>query len=85
MVVAETPEEVAEAVHAYRADVLSDAFAQAPPERQPGRGADHREPPHLSAVEDRPELSPDAAAGARRALQSSSAAPPLRAGGRAQD
>ncbi|HEV3047653.1 MAG TPA: flagellar FlbD family protein [Solirubrobacteraceae bacterium] len=53
VVVAESPEEVAAAVHAYRADVLAEAFRR--------RGAvqrgsawlpPHREPPHLSAVDD---------------------------------
>ncbi len=36
VVVAETPQEVAAAVHAYRADVLGEAFRRRRPERQPG-------------------------------------------------
>jgi flagellar protein FlbD len=55
VVVAETPEEVAAAVHAYRASVLADAL-----KRRSGspRGAPlapvHRDAPRLSAVEDDP-------------------------------
>ena len=54
VVVAETPAEVAAAVHAYRADVLGDAFRR----RRARRAAvaapapSTRDPPHLSAVED---------------------------------
>lgn len=53
VVVKETPQEVAAAVHAYRADVLSDAFRRRRPERQPGV-APPRQPPRLTAVEDEP-------------------------------
>jgi flagellar protein FlbD len=53
VVVAETPHDVAAAVHDYRADVLSDAFRRRRPERPPGI-AGTREPPRLSAVEDKP-------------------------------
>ena len=53
VVVCETPEEVAEAVRVYRAEVLGDAMRRRRPERRPGgAAAGHREPPHLSAVED---------------------------------
>jgi uncharacterized protein YlzI (FlbEa/FlbD family) len=56
VVVAETPEEVAAAVHANRAAVLSDALrrrgAQRPP--TPGTSSPRREQPRLSAVEDTP-------------------------------
>jgi hypothetical protein len=51
--VAETPEEVAAAVHAHRAAVLSDALRRrsgAPRPASPGR----RDPTRLSAVEDAP-------------------------------
>ncbi len=58
VVVAESPEEVMAAVHAYRAAVLSDALRRRAPQRQttpppapaPARG----DPPRLSAVEDEP-------------------------------
>jgi uncharacterized protein YlzI (FlbEa/FlbD family) len=53
VVVAETPEEVAAAVHAHRAAVLSDALRRrsgAPRPASPGR----RDPTRLSAVEDAP-------------------------------
>jgi uncharacterized protein YlzI (FlbEa/FlbD family) len=53
VVVAETPQEVAGAVHDYRADVLSEAFRRRRPERQ-HVGLPGREAPHLSAVEDQP-------------------------------
>jgi len=53
VVVAETPQAVAAAVHAYRADVLSEAFRRRRPERRPG-GPPAREGPHLAAVEDEP-------------------------------
>lgn len=55
VVVAETPAEVAAAVHAYRAEVLAEAFRrrsaqrQTQPAREPARDA-----PRLSAVEDDP-------------------------------
>jgi flagellar protein FlbD len=53
VVVTETPQEVAQAVHAYRAEVLSDAFRRRRPERGPARlpGSDG---PRLTAVEDQP-------------------------------
>jgi len=53
VVVAETPAEVAAEVHAYRADVLSDAFRRrrVPP---PSPSPIHGDPPRLSAVEDKP-------------------------------
>jgi flagellar protein FlbD len=59
VVVAETPDEVAAAVHAYRAEVLADAFkrrgraggASGLPSSLPPAGI-HRDPPRLSAVED---------------------------------
>jgi flagellar protein FlbD len=59
VVVAETPEEVAAAVHGYRAAVLSDALRRrgAPP-RTPATAAPvaplQREPTRLAAVEDEP-------------------------------
>jgi uncharacterized protein YlzI (FlbEa/FlbD family) len=53
VVVTETPQEVASAVHSYRAEVLSDAFRRRRPERPSGPVAG-REVPRLSAVEDRP-------------------------------
>ncbi|HLH15439.1 MAG TPA: flagellar FlbD family protein [Solirubrobacteraceae bacterium] len=55
VVVAETPEDVAAAVHAYRAEVLAEAFRRrgAPP-RQPPLGVPHRDAPYLSAVDDEP-------------------------------
>jgi len=57
VVVAETPEEVAAAVHAYRASVLADAFKRRSAMPRAGGppspfSAVHREAPHLSAVED---------------------------------
>jgi len=59
VVVAETPAEVAAAVHNYRAEVLADAFkrrgrasgASGLPSSPPPVGI-HRDPPRLSAVED---------------------------------
>jgi len=53
VVVAETPEEVAAEVHAYRADVLSDAFRRRRAERPPAPPVS-REVPRLTAVEDQP-------------------------------
>jgi flagellar protein FlbD len=52
VVVTETPEEVAEAVRGYRADVLGEALRRRRPERRGNPPAGHREPPHLAAVED---------------------------------
>lgn len=54
VVVAETPEEVAAAVHAYRAGVLSEALRNRRPQRQPSPAAGPREQGRLSAVEDDP-------------------------------
>jgi flagellar protein FlbD len=54
VVVAETPQEVASAVHAYRADVLSEAFRRRRPERGQAGPGGHRETPRLTAVEDEP-------------------------------
>ncbi len=57
VVVAETPAEVAAAVHDYRADVLAEAFRRRGSGvlRQPSAPAPaHRDVPHLSAVEDEP-------------------------------
>jgi uncharacterized protein YlzI (FlbEa/FlbD family) len=53
VVVAETPEEVAAAVHTYRASVLGDAFRRRRL-REPPPPAIAREPTRLSAVEDEP-------------------------------
>jgi flagellar protein FlbD len=54
IVVAETPGEVAALVHAYRAEVLAEAFRRrgATP-RQPPFGT-HRSSAHLAPVEDEP-------------------------------
>ena len=52
VVVCETPEEVTEAVHGYRAEILSDALRRRRPERRGTAAGSHREPPHLAAVED---------------------------------
>ena len=54
VVVGETPEEVAAAVHAYRAGVLSEALRNRRPPRQPGGSPGSREAGRLSAVEDDP-------------------------------
>jgi uncharacterized protein YlzI (FlbEa/FlbD family) len=54
IVVAETPEQVAEAVQSYRVDVLSDALRRRRGQRQPAQANVRREPPHLSAVDDEP-------------------------------
>ncbi len=54
VVVAETPDEVATAVSAYRAEVLGEALRRRRPERPaPGAGP-HRDAPHLAAVDDDP-------------------------------
>lgn len=52
IVVAETPEEVAGAVSAYRAAVLSDAFNMRRARREGGSGRARRDAARLSAVED---------------------------------
>jgi flagellar protein FlbD len=61
VVVTETPEEVATAVHDLRADILADAFrrrrAAAPASQPPPPVPINREPPHLTAVEDDPKSS----------------------------
>lgn len=60
VVVAETPAEVAAAVHGYRAEVLAEAFrrrgaaAPRPPAPAPVHRESPREHPRLSAVEDDP-------------------------------
>jgi uncharacterized protein YlzI (FlbEa/FlbD family) len=54
IVVAETPQEVAAALHAYRADVLSEALRNRRPPRQPGPATHSRDSGRLSAVEDDP-------------------------------
>jgi flagellar protein FlbD len=55
VVVAETPAEVAAAVHAYRAAILSDALRRRGTLQRPSPLAPlHQEPPRLSAVEDEP-------------------------------
>jgi flagellar protein FlbD len=63
IVVAETPAEVAAAVHAYRAAVLGDALRRRGgagglgppgPQRQPPLASARGEPPRLAAVEDDP-------------------------------
>jgi flagellar protein FlbD len=57
VVVSETPQEVTAAIHAYRAEVLSDAMRR---RRAPRAGtkdssfSEHRDGPWLSAVEDDP-------------------------------
>ena len=54
VVVAETPEQVAAAVHSYRADVLAEAFRRRAAPARTSAPAPHREPPRLTAVEDEP-------------------------------
>jgi uncharacterized protein YlzI (FlbEa/FlbD family) len=54
VVVAETPEEVAAEVHAYRAAVLGDAFRRRRVQHQSSPAPIHHEPPRLTAVEDEP-------------------------------
>jgi uncharacterized protein YlzI (FlbEa/FlbD family) len=54
VVVAQTPQEVAAEIHAYRAAVLGDAFKRRRVAHQPAPPAIHRETPRLSAVEDEP-------------------------------
>jgi uncharacterized protein YlzI (FlbEa/FlbD family) len=53
VVVAETPEQVTAAVHSYRAEVLSDALRRRRGGPPPPPAPVHREPPRLSAVEDK--------------------------------
>jgi len=64
VVVAETPADVAAAVHAYRAEVLAEAFRRRAPQRQmpsppapPGPREPARDPVHLAAVDDDPTSS----------------------------
>lgn len=57
VVVAETPQDVADAVRAYRAAVLGDAFNMRRARREAVSGPPARESPRLSAVEDRPDLA----------------------------
>jgi flagellar protein FlbD len=54
IVVAETPEQVAEAVQAYRVDVLSDALRRRRAQRPTPPTSIRRDAPHLSAVDDDP-------------------------------
>jgi flagellar protein FlbD len=54
VVVAETLEEVAAEVSAYRALIMSDALRRRRPERATGPAAAQRDPARLSAVEDSP-------------------------------
>ncbi len=54
VVVADTPEDVAAAVRAYRAAVMGEALARRRVQHQASSGQIHREPPRLSAVEDEP-------------------------------
>jgi flagellar protein FlbD len=55
VVVAETPAEVAAAIHEYRVEVLADAFKRrGSAVRQASLAPIHRNPPRLSAVEDEP-------------------------------
>jgi flagellar protein FlbD len=58
VVVAETPDEVALAVRAYRAGVLGEALGRRAAKRQPTPVAAHREPARLTAVEDEPPQTP---------------------------
>lgn len=53
IVVAQTPAEVAQKVHEFRASVLAEAFRRRrPTPRTPTLAPAHREGPHLSAVDD---------------------------------
>jgi uncharacterized protein YlzI (FlbEa/FlbD family) len=54
VVVGETPDEVAQAVRGYRADVLGEALRRRRPPRPPAGPGLHRDAPHLAAVEDEP-------------------------------
>jgi flagellar protein FlbD len=54
IVVAETPEQVADAVQAYRVQMLSDALRRRRGQRPPSPPGMRREPPRLSAVDDEP-------------------------------
>ena len=59
VVVAETPDEVAAAVRAYRAGVLGEALGRRAAKRQPApAAAAQREPARLTAVEDEPLQTP---------------------------
>jgi len=51
VVVAETPDEVAAAVHHYRAEVLGEAFRRRSSARAGAPAAPRRDAPRLSAVE----------------------------------
>lgn len=55
VVVAETPEQVSDAVRGYRVEVLSEALSR---RRRPARlvagAGSHKDSPHLSAVDDQP-------------------------------
>jgi flagellar protein FlbD len=53
VVVAESPDDISAAVHAYRADVLAEAFRRRGAVQRSSPPPAHREPPaHLSAVDD---------------------------------
>lgn len=54
VVVSETPEQVADAISAYRSLVLSDALRRRRPERSSGSVSPLRDPGHLLAVDDTP-------------------------------
>jgi flagellar protein FlbD len=54
IVVAETPEQVAEAVRVYRVDVLSDALRRRRTQRPSQPAGIRRDSPHLTAVDDDP-------------------------------
>jgi uncharacterized protein YlzI (FlbEa/FlbD family) len=54
VVVAETPEEVAAAVRAFRVEILSDALRRRGSQRAGATGSSGRDAVHLSAVEDEP-------------------------------
>jgi flagellar protein FlbD len=57
VVVAETPADVAAAVHVYRAEVLAEAFRRRAPQRQASAPSGSRDPVHLAAVDDDPTSS----------------------------
>ncbi len=54
VVVAESPDDVAAAVRAYRAEVLGDALRRRRRPERPTPPQPHRDGPHLTAVEDQP-------------------------------